>query len=254
MCYRRDRFIDTLHNVVKGLNRAGFSDKDYRAIDAPSPGTATPPGRLAASNCPWVGSVRAGPVRTKASPVDDLDVSTVSPDWEAAATAAPRPPPGAGANERRRLDAGGASARRAFVADIKARALAENQAFEAKAQASRRRFTRAGRQDESPQGQRHLPREALAVRLPQFFIRVQSGGFFEDDQPFQLFEREELLKEFRLSQGDATISFDDVETEVYRVNLEQLGDENYAPRPSSWPHANGCSSRTICWACRATAR
>ena len=29
---------------------------------------------------------------------------------------------------------------------------------------------------------------------------------------------------------DATISFDDVETEVYRVDLEQLGEENYAPK------------------------
>ena len=72
--------------------------------------------------------------------------------------------------------------------------------------------------------------EALAVRLPQFFIQVQNGGFFAEAQPFQLFEREELLKDFRLSQGDATISFEDVETEIYRVDLEQLGDENYAPR------------------------
>lgn len=68
------------------------------------------------------------------------------------------------------------------------------------------------------------------MRLPQFFIQVQNGGFFEEDQLYQVFEREELLKEFRLSQADATISFEDVETEVYRVDLEQLGDENYAPR------------------------
>ena len=72
--------------------------------------------------------------------------------------------------------------------------------------------------------------EALALLLPQFFIKVQNGGFFAEEQPFQLFEREELLKEFRLSQGDSAISFEDVETEVYRVDLEQLGDENYAPR------------------------
>ena len=55
-------------------------------------------------------------------------------------------------------------------------------------------------------------------------------GFFEAEQPHQLFEREELLKELRLSQADLTISFEDVETEVYRVDLERLGDEDYAPR------------------------
>ena len=49
--------------------------------------------------------------------------------------------------------------------------------------------------------------EALALRLPQFFIQVQNGGFFEDDQPFQVFEREELLKTFRLSQGDACLLY-----------------------------------------------
>ena len=35
-----NRFMDTLHSVVKGLNRAGFSDKDYRAIDAQTVDTA----------------------------------------------------------------------------------------------------------------------------------------------------------------------------------------------------------------------
>ena len=57
-----------------------------------------------------------------------------------------------------------------------------------------------------------------------------NGGFFEAEQPHQLFEREELLKVLRLSQADSTISFEDVETEVYRLDLERLGDEDYAPR------------------------
>ena len=34
----------------------------------------------------------------------------------------------------------------------------------------------------------------------------------------------------RLSQADSTISFENVETEVYRLDLERLGDEDYAPR------------------------
>jgi type III restriction enzyme len=31
-----NRFMETLDKVVKGLNRAGFSDRDYRAVDAGS--------------------------------------------------------------------------------------------------------------------------------------------------------------------------------------------------------------------------
>lgn len=211
------RFMATLQSVVKGLNRAGFSDKDYRAIDALEPGAATQPDAATERQLPLDGLL-AQPEREV-----DLDAGAVSPDWEAAAAAADV------ASPRPASDA--ASAGAAYVAEIKARAVRENQAFEAQAKA---------RDDDVPpeleeKMNRHRIKdlfrsEVLAMRLPQFFVRVHNGGFFESDQPFQLFEREELLKEFRLSQGDATISFEDVDAEVYRVDLEQQGDEDYAPR------------------------
>jgi type III restriction enzyme len=225
-----NRFMDTLQSVVKGLHRAGFSDKDYRVIDAQAPGSAMQPGAPAPEQLPLSGLFTQPGKEPEVAPTDDLDVSTVSPDWEDAAMAASSAQAGTGASESDAMT-GLVSTEAAFVAAIKARALAENQAFEEKAQASNH--------DVLPELEDKMNRhrvkdifrdEALALRLPQFFIQVQNGGFFEDEQPFQLFEREELLKEFRLSQGDATISFEDAETEVYRVDLEQLGDENYAPR------------------------
>lgn len=225
------RFMDTLQSVVKGLNRAGFSDRDYRAIDAQA---AVAQEGSGGEQLPLGGLFNQAAADTAAEPVDELDVSGVSPEWEAAAAAA-----SAGQavqagtdgieSDSVSVDAGSSGA--AFVADIKARALTENKAFEEKAQSSN--------DDVSPELEDKMNRhkvkdifrdEALAVRLPQFFIQVQNGGFFEEEQPYQVFEREELLKEFRLSQADATISFEDVETEVYRVDLEQLGNENYAPR------------------------
>ena len=226
-----NRFMDTLQSVVKGLNRAGFSDKDYRAIDAQAAGTSGLAGAAGDAQLPLGGLFEPGAADDQAEPADDLDVSGVSPDWEAAATVASTDAASSGIAEAAVAMPDAAAASTAFVADIKARALTENQAFEAKAQASN--------DDVSPELEDKMNRhkvkdifrdEALAVRMPQFFIRVQNGGFFEEEQPYQLFEREELLKEFRLSQADATISFEDVETEVYRVDLEQLGDENYAPR------------------------
>lgn len=224
-----NRFMDTLQSVVKGLNRAGFSDKDYRAIDAQAADAAAQAGAAGAEQLPLGGLFGQITADAEAEPAGEFDVSDVSPDWEAAAAATAQA--GTGASESGATTPNVPSAGVAFVVDIKARALAENQAFEAKAQTSN--------DDVSPELEDKMNRhkikdifrdEALAVRLPQFFIQVQNGGFFEEEQPFQLFEREELLKEFRLSQGDATISFEDVETEIYRVDLEQLGDENYAPR------------------------
>lgn len=210
-----NRFMDTLQSVVQGLNRAGFSDKDYRAIDAQAPGAEAQAGAAMAVQPPLAGLFSpAG--SDDAATSDELDVSGISPAWEAAAIAVAANPADAGA---------------VFVADIKARAVAENQAFEEKAKASDDNISSELEDKMNRHKVKDIFRdEALAVRLPQFFIKVPNGGFFAEDQPFQLFEREELLKEFRLSQADATISFEDVEAEVYRVDLEQLGDENYAPR------------------------
>ncbi|MEF8701085.1 MAG: hypothetical protein V5B32_06905 [Candidatus Accumulibacter sp. UW26] len=61
-----------------------------------------------------------------------------------------------------------------------------------------------------------------------------------------MFEREELLKAFKLSQSDSTISFDDVESEVHRVDLEQLGEENYAPRAFKLAARGACATRPTC--------
>lgn len=225
-----NRFMDTLQSVVKGLNRAGFSDNDYRAIDAQPAATAA---HASAGDAQLPLSALFGQPagETEAEPAGDIDVSGVSLDWESAA--APWSPALTATGEGKAgvVVPDAATAGAGFVATLTARALAENQAFEEKA--------RACQGEPSPELEdkmnRHQVKDifrdtALAVRLPQFFIRVENGGFFDEEQPFQLFEREELLKNFRLSQGDATISFEDVDTEVYRVDLEKLGHDNYAPR------------------------
>ena len=45
-----NRFMDTLQSVVKGLNRAGFSDHDYRAVDEQAVGAAMLTGRRRPEN------------------------------------------------------------------------------------------------------------------------------------------------------------------------------------------------------------
>lgn len=215
-----NRFIDTLQSVVKGLNRAGFTDKDFRAVEQESPALALDSNAPAQS----MGLFDTLP-DAPCNEMDELDAGAPAPDWQTAAQL----PQEAGTNA---ASAGGqASPAVSFVDQIKAQAKAENEAFESKAQATEDGVTQELEDKMNRHRLKDLFRdEAVKLALPQFFIKVQSGGFFDSDQPFQTFEREELLKDFRLSQGDATISFDDVETEVYRVDLEQLGEENYAPK------------------------
>lgn len=213
-----NRFMDTLQSVVKGLNRAGFTDKDFRAIEQTTP-------ELPDNTTPDLPKSLFDQLSdTPADEVDDLDTGTPAPDWQSAITPTDD-------TEKVAPKAEKVSSTSSFVDQIKQQAKAENEAFETKANTAEEGVT----QELEDKMNRHrlkdlFREEAAGLALPQFFIKVQNGGFFDADQPFQPFEREELLKDFRLSQGDGTISFDDVETTVYRVDLEQLGSENYAPK------------------------
>lgn len=217
-----NRFMDTLQSVVKGLNRAGFTDKDFRAVEPESLAVVPDSG---ASAQPMTLNLFDAVPEPSSQEDGDLDSDAPVPDWQAVAQLPE------GDDAAAATTTGAVSPAASFVEQIKVQATAENEAFEAKAQAAEEGVTPELENKMNRHRLKDLFREeATDLALPQFFIKVENGGFFDTDQPFQTFEREELLKGFRLSQGDATIAFDDVETEVYRVDLEQLGDENYAPK------------------------
>lgn len=216
-----NRFMDTLQNVVKGLNRAGFSDRDYRTVEAAVAVEGTAPPATA------VTAVTAGLFDAPAQAAgDDIDIGQVTPDWNV-----PNPALAAGHAGASPAAEAPASAGAAFVSRVITHALAENQAFEAKALAND--------SDVPPELENKMNRHKMkelfrddvqALRLPQFFMKVEAGGWFDETQTLQLFEREALLKDFKLSQADASIGFNDVEAEMYRVDLEQIGNSDYAPR------------------------
>jgi type III restriction enzyme len=212
------RFMDTIQSVVRALNRAGFSDNDYRTLD-----TAVPANESETAKGQAVFDLAGTQIEQTQDPYV-IDTSAVSHEWSTVAintTSAP-------------IDASSPIAESmAFVEAVKAQAIVENKEFEAKAEAAADSVVPAEFEDKM---NKHKLKEifrddALALKLPQFFIRVQTGGWFSDDNALQLFERDELLKEFRLSQADGNISFEDVAAEMYRVDLEELGDRNYAPKP-----------------------
>ena len=216
-----NRFMDTLQSVVQGLNRAGFSDRDYRALEATVEVAAALPTSMMQAQ---TGGLFDTPIALDA---DDIDITQVTPNWDvlsqptdthadvAAPSVVPTP----------------VSAGAAFVAQITHQALTENQAFEAKAQADTCDVPTELENKMNRHKIKELFREEVqALKLPQFFMKVESGGWFEESETSQLFEREVLLKDFKLSQADTSIGFDDVETEMYRVDLEQMGTADYAPR------------------------
>jgi type III restriction enzyme len=61
--------------------------------------------------------------------------------------------------------------------------------------------------------------EIQKLKLPRFYIEIPVGNIFNEEE--QLFDKEELLKNFRLSKCDSNIAFDGISADMYRVDLDE---------------------------------
>jgi len=218
------RFMDTIQSVVRALNRAGFSDNDYRTFEAAVSSQPTSPSLPGQATLDL-----AGTFIEQVQDEYEIDTSSISRDWASVPLTSAHAPTAAQTGTGAQTAAAGAS----IVDALMAQAVEQNRAFEAKAESAGAQTTPTELEDKMNKHKLKdiFRNDAIALRLPQFFMRVQTGGWFEEKDGLQLFERDELLRDFKLSQADGNISFEDVSTEIYRVDLEQLGDHNYAPKP-----------------------
>lgn len=234
------RFLETLESVVKGLNRAGFSEKDYRAFDTSTAAAADQeesgkqegflgePFAFDSNHQPPAVEEQPEQVEDKDNETADTPEDTLD-DLDELQDVTERINQGMLDNPQNGNQGGAGDA---FVDALTDEAHRQNEQFKQKSESN---------QDGIPaeleeRMNRHRVKDVFlqelqTLELPQFFLKVQTGGFFDDEDAFQLFEREELLKDFQLAQADANIHFDDVESEMYRVDLEKIGDEEYAPKP-----------------------
>ncbi|MGZ8164229.1 MAG: hypothetical protein ACXW04_01825, partial [Methylobacter sp.] len=212
-----NRFTDTLQSVVKALNRAGFSDRDYRALSVEELGEITKIDHQAASH--EQEDLFNANIEMLASSINsnnsEIDVNRVNQDWNRYTANLP------------------AASGNVFIEQVKAQASQENQVYEEQANTADSEVIPL---ELEVKMNKHRMKDifrddALHLKLPQFFIKVETGGWFDDDDALQLLERDLLLKDFKLANLDSTVSFDDVDTEMYRVDLEQIGKEEYAPKP-----------------------
>ncbi|NTV13454.1 MAG: DEAD/DEAH box helicase family protein [Desulfobulbaceae bacterium] len=209
-----DNFIATLNKIVEGLNRAGFSEKDVRAKDATEQEVVAPVAPGARQPGLFGGSLEAGAgtVGVLTSPTNDDN------DW-------PDPLP----------EINGASAEplTPMVRDIIERAATENRQYEERAQeAVAENIADEVRSKMNEFGMVTVfADEAKKLRLPQFYMRVPGLSLFGGGEESVLFNKEELLRDFRLSQADSHIDFTTT-GEAYQVDIEKIGDQNY--RPSFW--------------------
>jgi type III restriction enzyme len=209
LCYvltASSKFLDTLDNIVKGLNKAGFSSKDFKVAET----VVTEPFDSAQGDNNVLNELTQTPQlvfdEKEASVLDDIDASRISD-----ITLEIKDEP--------------------ILLEIEQTALKQEQEYE-----------ETILQLESTQSI-SLPSElqslvktykmkdvfveqASQIQLPQFFIKKPSGEIFSDDE--HLLNEEDLLEGFQLSKCDSNIAFDSVTSELYKVDLDETKSD-YTP-------------------------
>lgn len=196
------KFLDTLDNIVKGLNKAGFSEKDYKLADPAIVQEAQkqePLIQLTVFSTPESSE-------TEDDITSDIDTSRILPLEE---TTAPI----------------------TTVSEIEQTAIQQNEEFEKKvAEIEMNPILSLPNEIQklvkSFEIKAIFKEQAEKITLPQFYLKVPANDLFgtrEDEMPL---EKESLLEGFALSKADTNIAFDSITSELYKVDLDETKKEH----------------------------
>ncbi len=201
------KFNETLENIVKGLQAAGFSDRDYREVDV-MPNEEKQ--RIVVANplekflFPEQTTSKTDDVldRTRISFTPDKSVEQVIDDT--------------------------------VVSKIET--MAEEQNVELEALIQQQKKQPADEQIFEEMGDK-IKRYRLVeanrpyvsdLHLPQFYLTVQQSDIFGTGKEF--LSQEPLLHQFKLSNEDIKIDFEQISSDLYKVDIEETGRSEYDAR------------------------
>ncbi|MCJ8210657.1 DEAD/DEAH box helicase family protein [Mucilaginibacter sp. RS28] len=200
------KFNDTLQNIVKGLQSAGFSSRDYREVDLM---TEREEQALRYSN----GKQLTPDLAMDAHEEPDIDIGSISFNHDLP---------------------GDILAEDKVVADIQA--IADEQAKAMEQVISRQKLQPADDRIFEEMGDKvkryrmsELHRDTVAdIKLPQFHLHVPQNTLFGTG--LELLSQEPLLRNFKLSSEDIKIDFEQIASDLYRVDIEETGYSQYDAR------------------------
>ncbi|MEI9943620.1 MAG: DEAD/DEAH box helicase family protein [Chitinophagaceae bacterium] len=194
------KFLDTLDNIVKGLNKAGFSDKDYKLADPAMLEEARKQDPLQQLSVFPTNETPAEDITS------DIDTTRISVPAE---TALPN----------------------TTVSEIEQTAIEQNDAFEKTVSEME-----ANNSTVLPNEIQQLVKtysikdifkeEAGKINLPQFYLKIPANDLFGKKEEELPLEKENLLDGFALSKADTNIAFDSITSELYKVDLDETKKEH----------------------------
>ena len=226
-----NQFMDTVSQVVKGLNNAGFSERDYRQVDLSALSDladATGQSKQLQLQAPAKADHAA-----ESDQDGDYDMGKLDPEWQ---TKAARdfeeeiayPKGMTGNTEGSSSLATMPSQTDVGLQRLKELAKEQGQAYD---QAARATDQPAAPQElekdmNTQKMKPNLIESAKAITLPQFHYKVDvAGGFFDQAGEWLLLDRANLLSDFALANLDARVTFDDIDAQMFRVDLADIGDK-----------------------------
>lgn len=194
------KFLETLDNIVKGLNKAGFSDKDYKLAD---------PAMLEAAR------KRDALLQLSAFPETETPAEDITSDIDTSRISVP--------GETELLNTS--------VSEIEKTAIEQNEAFE-KTVSNMQAHQSAVLPNEIQQLVKTynikdiFTEQAEQINLPQFYLKVPANDLFGKKEEELPLEKENLLEGFALSKADTNIVFDSITSELYKVDLDETKKEH----------------------------
>ena len=211
------KFSETLDSIVKGLNRAGFSSRDYRQVEienAPASATITP------------ATASASPSTSSVQQTEDFDLSQILWNAESENKGTMISASDENVQENTNQITGSSSNENSVMAAIEKQALQENEALEK--QVSERKSMPTPPPEMERQVKIYRIKDifkesAASIKLPQFFMNRPTEGMHADLFGIQNtpFEKNMLLKGFPLRNADTNIDFNHLEIDMRSIDLDE---------------------------------
>lgn len=200
------KFNDTLQNIVKGLQASGFSDKDYRQKDImpeedkkvvaqqPLDNFLFPESKEETNTDDIIASrIQFNPVIEESTVID----TPILTEIESIAV-----------EQTKEMEQ--------IIEEQKKQPIDENIFQEMGEKVKRYKIIDSHKE------------LALSIEFPQFILETQKNDVFGSDNV--LLNQESLLKNFKLSAADSNIDFERINSDLYKVDIEQIKTNEYTPR------------------------
>ena len=208
------KFMDTLQNIVRGLNKAGFSEKDYKLADNSTPENLSEPPSTGSDDFQDLFSQQN--IETNGGDItDDIDTSRIINWTEENQT-----------NQENQINPGSD-----ILSEIEQTAIQQNEVFEKTVSEME-----ASNSPALPNEIQQLVKtysikdifcdQAGQINLPQFYLKVPAIDLFGQIEHELPLEKENLLEGFALSKADTNIAFDSITSELYKVDLDETKKEH----------------------------